>query len=175
MVTTKVICFTAQRRWRRSRSASRHHLLTVLLRKKNKATLLRSKSRTTMYAAGGFPKSRRFVKHRFLILLLATLLLTQWSLAQTQSAPQSQNSSSSATGSHAAQQSKPNCTDNGTYVNSKGQTVKRPENCSAAPQGATAQCRDGTYSFSRSRRVAWSHHGGVDPLVCNACKNECPG
>jgi hypothetical protein len=59
------------------------------------------------------------------------------------------------------QQSQPKCTDNGTYVNSQGKTVKRPENCSAAPQGATAQCRDGSYSFSQSRRGACSHHGGV--------------
>ncbi|PYX31501.1 MAG: hypothetical protein DMG77_06650 [Acidobacteria bacterium] len=58
-------------------------------------------------------------------------------------------------------QAKPNCTNNGTYVNSKGQTVQRPENCSSAPQGATAQCRDGTYSFSKSRRGTCSHHGGV--------------
>ncbi len=59
------------------------------------------------------------------------------------------------------QQTKTKCTNNGTYVNSKGETVKRPENCSAAPQGATAQCRDGSYSFSRSRRGTCSHHGGV--------------
>jgi Protein of unknown function (DUF3761) len=52
----------------------------------------------------------------------------------------------------ARQQQKPKCTDTGTYVNSKGETVKRPENCSAAPQGATAQCRDGSYSFSKSKR-----------------------
>src|ERR1700689_3201394 len=56
---------------------------------------------------------------------------------------------------------KPKCTDNGTYTNSKGETVKRPESCSAAPQGATAQCVDGTYSFSQSRRGTCSHHGGV--------------
>ena len=31
------------------------------------------------------------------------------------------------------QQAQPKCTDNGTYVNSKGETVKRPENCSASP------------------------------------------
>jgi hypothetical protein len=59
------------------------------------------------------------------------------------------------------QNPKPKCTDNGTYVNSKGETVKRPENCSTAPQGATAQCRDGSYSFSQSRRGTCSHHGGV--------------
>lgn len=55
----------------------------------------------------------------------------------------------------------PNCTNNGTYTNSRGQTVKRPENCSGPPQGATAQCRDGSYSFSQSRSGTCSHHGGV--------------
>ena len=45
------------------------------------------------------------------------------------------------------QKSQPKCTDNGTYTNSKGETVKCPENCSTAPQGATAQCRDGSYKF----------------------------
>lgn len=59
------------------------------------------------------------------------------------------------------QNPKPKCTDTGTYVNSQGQTVRRPENCSAAPQGASAQCRDGSYSFSHSRRGTCSHHGGV--------------
>ncbi len=29
------------------------------------------------------------------------------------------------------------------------------------PAGATAQCRDGSYSFSASRRGTCSHHGGV--------------
>jgi hypothetical protein len=56
---------------------------------------------------------------------------------------------------------KPNCISKGTYVNINGQTVPRPENCSEPPKGATAQCRDGTYSFSKSRRGTCSHHGGV--------------
>ena len=30
-----------------------------------------------------------------------------------------------------------------------------------APAGASAQCRDGSYSYSRSRRGTCSHHGGV--------------
>ena len=33
----------------------------------------------------------------------------------------------------------------------QGETVKHPENCSAAPQRTTAECRDGSYSFSQSR------------------------
>jgi Protein of unknown function (DUF3761) len=59
------------------------------------------------------------------------------------------------------QKSQSKCEDTGTYMNSKGETTKRPENCSSAPQGATAQCRDGSYSFSQSRRGTCSHHGGV--------------
>lgn len=31
----------------------------------------------------------------------------------------------------------------------------------AAPSGATAQCMDGTYSYSANRRGTCSHHGGV--------------
>lgn len=31
----------------------------------------------------------------------------------------------------------------------------------AHPQGASAICRDGTYSYSRNRRGTCSHHGGV--------------
>lgn len=94
-----------------------------------------------------------------LILLFALQLLT----AHAQTQP-----SGSAQGTQTAkQQQQQKCSDNGTYVNSKGQTVKRPENCSAVPEGATAQCRDGTYSFSRSRRGTCSHHGGVAKWLVN--------
>lgn len=54
----------------------------------------------------------------------------------------------------------PSCT-NGTYVNTAGATVCRPEAASSAPAGATAKCGDGTYSFSQSRRGTCSRHGGV--------------
>lgn len=101
------------------------------------------------------------MKRPLSVLFLVPVLLAQFLVAQSQPAPQSHNNASSSPSTQSANQPKPNCTDNGTYVNSKGQTVKRPETCSAAPQGATAQCRDGTYSFSRSRRGTCSHHGGV--------------
>jgi hypothetical protein len=52
------------------------------------------------------------------------------------------------------------CT-NGAYVNSAGNTVCSPEESPTAPAGATAQCADGTYSFSQSRSGTCSHHGGV--------------
>lgn len=50
---------------------------------------------------------------------------------------------------------------NGTYINSAGNTVCSPYSSSSAPAGATAQCGDGTYSFSQSRSGTCSHHGGV--------------
>jgi hypothetical protein len=50
---------------------------------------------------------------------------------------------------------------NGTYVNTYGNTVCSPYASSSAPAGATAECRDGTYSFSQSRSGTCSHHGGV--------------
>ena len=61
---------------------------------------------------------------------------------------------------HGTKAPAPSCP-NGTYVNSAGNTVCRPYEASSAPAGATAQCEDGTYSYSQSRRGTCSHHGGV--------------
>ena len=47
------------------------------------------------------------------------------------------------------------------YINSSGNCVHRPEQAPAAPAGATAQCTDGSYSFSQHRRGTCSYHGGV--------------
>ena len=47
------------------------------------------------------------------------------------------------------------------YTNVDGYRVQSPTYYDSAPTGATALCRDGTYSFSRSRRGTCSHHGGV--------------
>jgi hypothetical protein len=55
----------------------------------------------------------------------------------------------------------PTCT-SGTYVNSSGNTVCKPEESeSGAPAGATAECEDGTFSFSEHRSGTCSYHGGV--------------
>jgi hypothetical protein len=42
--------------------------------------------------------------------------------------------------------------------------VKRPENCATAPQGATAQCRDGTYSSARA--------GGAQAHIIGAWRSD---
>ena len=51
----------------------------------------------------------------------------------------------------------------GDYVNSDGARVHRPAHTRSGkpPAGASAQCRDGTFSFSKHRRGTCSGHGGV--------------
>lgn len=49
------------------------------------------------------------------------------------------------------------------YINTYGNRVHSPAYSESGeiPVGASARCRDGTYSFSQSRRGTCSHHGGV--------------
>ncbi|WP_188793774.1 DUF3761 domain-containing protein [Dyella nitratireducens] len=51
----------------------------------------------------------------------------------------------------------------GTYVNRDGVVVHRPGHTvsGAVPPDASAQCRDGSYSFSLHHSGTCSHHGGV--------------
>jgi CobQ-like glutamine amidotransferase family enzyme len=53
--------------------------------------------------------------------------------------------------------------EHGTYRNHEGNTVHSPAHSAtgAVPAGASARCRDGTYSFSQHRSGTCSHHGGV--------------
>ncbi|KAB0641696.1 DUF3761 domain-containing protein [Burkholderia latens] len=50
-----------------------------------------------------------------------------------------------------------------TYRNRDGDAVHAPARSKSGrvPDGASARCRDGTYSFSRHRRGTCSGHGGV--------------
>lgn len=49
------------------------------------------------------------------------------------------------------------------YTTKDGRSVHSPSKTKGdvAPAGASAKCRDGTWSFSQSRRGTCSHHGGV--------------
>ncbi|RKF45562.1 DUF3761 domain-containing protein [Paraburkholderia fungorum] len=56
-----------------------------------------------------------------------------------------------------------NLSNHNTYTNRDGNTVHAPARSLSgkAPEGATARCRDGSYSFSRHRSGTCSRHGGV--------------
>lgn len=47
------------------------------------------------------------------------------------------------------------------YKNINGNFVHSPAAAPQTPAGATAQCRDGTFSFSLHHSGSCSHHGGV--------------
>jgi hypothetical protein len=51
--------------------------------------------------------------------------------------------------------------DDAYYTNSDGVRVHRPVFADRKPDGATAQCADGSYSFSQHHRGTCSYHGGV--------------
>jgi len=48
-----------------------------------------------------------------------------------------------------------------SYVNVDGVRVPSPVFRESKPAGASARCRDGSYSFSQHRQGTCSHHGGV--------------
>jgi hypothetical protein len=56
-----------------------------------------------------------------------------------------------------------NLSNDNSYTNTAGNEVHSPAYTedNSIPAGASARCRDGTYSFSQSRRGTCSHHGGV--------------
>jgi len=76
--------------------------------------------------------------------LLAALLYLQ--SCQPATSTQSQNTS-------------PQVTATASPARSGKTTAESPK--STAPVGATAKCRDGTYSYSQNHRGTCSHHGGV--------------
>jgi hypothetical protein len=96
--------------------------------------------------------------------LLTTLLLAASLVAPTfaQLAP----SASAPAAPAAPKKADPNEADLQThnhYVNKAGQEVHSPAKSvdGKVPAGASAKCRDGSYSFSKSRRGTCSGHGGV--------------
>ncbi|AUH49694.1 hypothetical protein CXB49_02025 [Chromobacterium sp. ATCC 53434] len=88
---------------------------------------------------------------RLAIVALAALLAVQPVFAKTPSQTDNDTPNESQLVEH------------GSYRNSDGQEVHSPAHSKTgkAPAGASAKCRDGTYSFSTHRRGTCSHHGGV--------------
>jgi Protein of unknown function (DUF3761)/Bacterial SH3 domain len=55
----------------------------------------------------------------------------------------------------------PPSTSGRSYINVDGVRVPSPVFSATRPEGSTARCRDGSYSFSQHRRGTCSWHGGV--------------
>jgi hypothetical protein len=69
----------------------------------------------------------------------------------------------STSASQAVPSPAPRLVEQGSYVNSDGDRIHAPAHTTdgTAPGSASAQCRDGSYSFSAHARGTCSHHGGV--------------
>jgi uncharacterized Zn-binding protein involved in type VI secretion len=98
------------------------------------------------------------LKHAALAAFLCTIAMGFNSIAQDGSAVQRpQPSAQSVTNGSTT------LIEQGSYVNRDGVAVHRPAHTvsGAVPAGASAQCRDGSYSFSTHHSGTCSHHGGV--------------
>jgi hypothetical protein len=78
-------------------------------------------------------------RYAIYLVALALILFSQQIVSQIQSPPPSGTNSAATDSTKPA--AKANCTNNGTYVNSKGQTVPRPENCSGRHRGHCTMSR----------------------------------
>lgn len=54
-----------------------------------------------------------------------------------------------------------NLSNDNSYINVDGNEIHSPAYANSIPPGASAICRDGTYSFSQHRQGTCSGHGGV--------------
>jgi hypothetical protein len=89
---------------------------------------------------------------------LSLVLATAVAVLATSTGALAQSSSSNSTGPASAHAI---VCKSGYYKNVSGHCVRRPVKAPSAPAGATAKCRDGTYSFSEHASGTCSHHGGV--------------
>jgi hypothetical protein len=60
------------------------------------------------------------------------------------------------------------------YLNARGEWIPSPAHTvdGVAPDGSTARCRDGSYSFSQSARGTCSWHGGVDEWLSRSSRSS---
>ena len=94
--------------------------------------------------------------------LVAAALIT-FSCASFARPPQAASSPLAVADRAAVEPNEAQLKEHGHYVNRSHQVVHAPAHSAtgAAPDGASAKCRDGTFSFSQHHRGTCSHHGGV--------------
>lgn len=86
-----------------------------------------------------------------------------FSLATANAKPPPPASAASAVSQPAAAPQESQLTEQGHYTNKAGAVVHSPAHSvtGQTPAGASAKCRDGSFSFSQNHRGTCSHHGGV--------------
>jgi hypothetical protein len=103
---------------------------------------------------------KRDVVVQAVVVLIIAFALISWAVEAAGPEPQRPPAAVSAPAGDVYEQGGYGC-DVDEYENAYGDCVRWPVAAPAAPMGSTARCRDGTYSFSRSRSGTCSHHGGV--------------
>jgi hypothetical protein len=87
---------------------------------------------------------------------------TEASAYQQQTQPANTQTTTAPTGTPTQPAQTTTLSNNNYYTNSSGNQIHSPAKSSnGMPAGATAQCGDGSYSFSQHRQGTCSHHGGV--------------
>ncbi|AUD02434.1 DUF3761 domain-containing protein [Spirosoma pollinicola] len=99
--------------------------------------------------------------HHLRFLTLATVFLINAVLGIAEAQTPAHRSRTSVRHHRAHRPARPSSGSTHYYTNSEGNRVQSPTFYTAPRAGATAQCRDNSYSFSQSRRGTCSHHGGV--------------
>ena len=100
---------------------------------------------------------------RLVALLLAAACVLAPLRASARPAAAPVPASAAASAPAPAASAAPRLIEPGHYRNVDGAIVHVPAHTDtgAAPAGASAQCRDGSFSFSAHHRGTCSHHGGV--------------
>lgn len=93
---------------------------------------------------------------RLVALVVLSLLVAQPAFAKN-------TDHSSHNHASTAQLQSSDLVEQGEYINSDGNEVYSPAHTKSGhiPDGATAKCRDDSYSFSQHHRGTCSRHGGV--------------
>lgn len=94
---------------------------------------------------------------RRLVTVAAALVVVTAGSASAQPNASATAHASQQIAAHVTAVQTPLC-DSNHYKNVNGICVHRP---SSSPKGATAQCRDRSFSYSRHASGTCSHHGGV--------------
>lgn len=111
-------------------------------------------------------KSRPWYKKKRYILPIATVAIFTFAAAtsstSTSVAPTSYQSAALVQSLPPSQNDQ--LSNNNYYTNVSGKSVHSPAYTTSGdiPTGASAECNDGTYSFSQHRSGTCSHHGGVE-------------